>query len=265
VSGDFLFGLGPLAFIIIGFAVCIGVTWLGYASGRRLGHPKNEHHSAALNTTLASIFVIVGLILSFSFSFAVSRYEDRWRLVVQEADAIYTTYLRADMLEAKDRGRLRSFLRRYVAAKIDYYSTQSDATQQASDLRLLRRLDQQMWRAGAGEPGTRSTVGLVLLVQSLNTMLELGADQQAALEFRLRGPGLILILIVSLVASFLIGLGFGQSGSPHWLVSALFCALIVALIFVIIDLDSPRAGFITVNLTPLYDVQQEMQADESMK
>lgn len=259
MSGDFAFRLGPYAFFVAAFIVSLLVTWLGFVIGKRIGPPKNETHAAALNTSLASVFVIVGLILSFSFSFAVSRYEQRWQLIVQEADAIYTTDLRADELLPKDRDLLRSYLQRYIATKIDYYSKESNESARSSDARLLRRLEQKIWYTTARELATRKAVGLALLAQSVNNMLELGADQRAAFDFRLRGPALSLIVLVSLVASFLIGLGFGQSGSPHWLISALFCLLIVALMYVIIDLDSPRAGLITVNLQPLIEVQQELQ------
>lgn len=259
MSGDFAFRLGPYAFILVAFLVTLAITWLGFVIGRRLGPPKGDVQAAALNTALAAIFVIVGLILSFSFSFSVSRYEERWHLVAQEADAISTTYLRAAALRPQDRDRLRAELREYIAAKIEFYRDGGDDALRQRDYQRVDGLEQQVWTLTENELATRPLPGLMLLTLSVNDMFGLGSDQRDALDFRLRGPALALILLVSLVAAFLIGLGFGQSLSPHWLISIVFSILLVALVYTIIDLDSPQAGLIRVNLLPLVEAQQAMQ------
>ncbi len=247
MSGDFAFSLGPYAFLVIAFLITLGFTGLGFVIGKRLGPPKNDLQAAALNTALASIFVIVGLILSFSFSFAVNRYEERWHLVVAEADAISTTYLRMGELQPKDRGAARSAMRAYIATKIDYYRYGSDPALEQLDYQKVRTLEQQIWSITASELSSRPVPATSLITQSVNAMFDVGADQRAALGFRLRG-----------VAAFMIGLGFGHSQSHHWLVSVTFCLLLVALTYAIIDLDSPQAGLIRVNLLPLEQAQQTM-------
>jgi len=258
LSGDFAFSLGPYAFLVIAFLITLGFTGLGFVIGKRLGPPKNDLQAAALNTALASIFVIVGLILSFSFSFAVTRYEERWHLVVAEADAISTTYLRMGELEPKDREAARSAMRAYISAKIDYHRNGSDLALAQLDYQKIRALEQQIWSITAGELSSRPVPATSLITQSVNAMFDVGADQRAALGFRLRGPALGLIVFVSLIAAFMVGLGFGQSQSLHWLVSVTFSLVLVALMYAIIDLDSPQAGLIRVNLLPLEQAQQTM-------
>lgn len=259
MSGDSVFRLGPYAFLVIAFLITLGFTGLGFVIGKRLGPPKNDLQTAALNTALASIFVIVGLILSFSFSFALNRYEERWHLVVQEADAISTTYLRTVELNPSDRAAARAEMREYIAAKIDYYRNGSDPALGPQDYGKIRTLEQRIWSITSGELSNRPVPGILLLTQSVNAMFDIGADQRSALGFRLRGPALGLIIFVSLIAAFMVGLGFGHSQAPHWLVSVTFSLLLVALIYAIIDLDSPQAGLIRVNLLPLEQAQQSMQ------
>ncbi len=258
MSGDFIFRLGPYTFLVLAFLVTLGFTSLGFLVGKRLGPPKNDLQAAALNTALASIFVIVGLVLSFSFSFAINRYEERWHLVVAEADATSTTYLRMGALQPKDRAAGRSAMRAYVAAKIDYYRDGGDPALEQLDYQKVRTLEQKIWSITASELSSRPVPATLLVTQSVNAMFEVGADQRAALSFRLRGVALGLIVFVSLIAAFMVGLGFGQSQSTHWLVSITFCLLLVALTYAIIDLDSPQAGLIRVNLLPLEQAQQNM-------
>jgi hypothetical protein len=257
VSEDLAFKFGPAPFLIISLIVALTMTWIGFVIGKRFGPAKSESQENAVTSSLASMFVIIGLVLSFSFSFAVNRYEQRWNLIVQEADAISTTFLRADALTPVDRARVQSDLRRYIAAKIDYYSSNGTSRSQ-SDLQRMLQIKNDVWSVSEKELTKINSPALLLLIQSVNPMFDLGEDQRAALSFRLQGPALVLIEFVSLIAAFLIGFGFGQSGGAHLLVTFLFCLLLVALVYVIIDLDSPRTGFLRVNLIPLIQVQQEM-------
>jgi hypothetical protein len=75
----------------------------------------------------------------------------------------------------------------------------------------------------------------------------------------LPGPALLAGVGAALVAAFMIGLSFGQSRAAHWLISTFFCIALVGLVYVIIDLDSPRAGLVRVNLAPLIEARQSMQ------
>jgi hypothetical protein len=100
---------------------------------------------------------------------------------------------------------------------------------------------------------------LLSLQQSVDTMFAAGADQRSAFNFRLPGPALLAVVASALVAAFMIGLSFGQSRAAHWLISTFFCLALVGLVYVIIDLDSPRAGLVRVNLAPLIEARQSMQ------
>lgn len=258
MSDELAFGLGPLLFFLVTLAVTIAADFFGYRVGSRIGPPNNEAQAAAINTTLAAIFVIVGLILSFTFSFVVNIAQLRWSTMVQQADAIGTTYLRADALQPADRDLLRASLRRYTDTMIEFYRT-SDPKTIAADNQRIGQAEQQMWSASASELNRRNTFALSLLQQTMNDTFDRGADMRAALNLRLRGAATSLIVLAAVLAAFLIGLAFGQSRTSNWLISIAFCILLVALMFVIVDLNNPRGGIIQLNASPLVDVRSSMQ------
>lgn len=258
MSGDFALGLNGTGFFLVSLIAMVLITCLGYIVGWRIGPPKNAAQSSAINTALAAIFVIVGLILSFTFSFVVGLTLQRWTIIVQEADAIGTTYLRTDALQPVDRQAMRAAMRRYTDTLIDFYGARDDA-RIAADYGRVGQIEQQIWTISAAELNRRNTFSLSLLQQTINDMFDRGADQRAALNLRLRYPATTLIFLASIIGAFMIGLAFGQSHTANWLISVSFCILLVAFVFVIVDLNDPRSGVIRVNVSPLVDVRRSMQ------
>jgi hypothetical protein len=257
--GNFINGLSPVAFIAILFAATLSFTLVGYRVGRRIVAPHNSESTSALGTALAAIFGIVALVLSFSFSFALARYEQRWQLVVQEANNIGTMYLRTSFLDARPRSTLRALLRVYNQERIEYYLNDNNPEAQRRAANETDRLKRRMWTlvsdAVRARPGYQGTS---LLMQITNDTIDISAEQRAALVFRLQGSALFLVFFVALLGAGAVGLAFGVANWHNWLVSIAFSLLLTILVYTIIDLDSPQSGFVRVNLTPLYQQQQSM-------
>jgi hypothetical protein len=95
-------------------------------------------------------------------------------------------------------------------------------------------------------------------MQTTNDMIDLSAEQRAALSFRFGGLALAAILFVTAVGALALGLAFGYGNLRSWFIALLFALLLGWLAFTIVDIDTPQAGFAKVNLTPLYDQQQSM-------
>ncbi len=259
MSGNFIDGLSPIAFIICVFASLFVVEFLGFRAGRLLPHPRDEAAMSALTTALAAIFGIVALVLSFSFSFALARYEQRWQLVVQEANNIGTLYLRTSVLDKAPGDELRSLLRVYTQDRIDYYKNDSDPGAQRRAQAETQTLQDRMWRIVSDAMRTSPRqLGVSLLMQVTNDTIDISSEQRAALNFRLRGSALFLVFLVAVVGALAIGLAFGYTAFRNAFVSIVFSLLLTMLVYTIIDLDSPQSGFVRVNLTPLYDQQQSM-------
>jgi hypothetical protein len=237
--------------------VCIA---LGSAIRRRFALKAGEPEEKALNVAHGAIFVLAGLILGFSFSYASTRFDARRLLIVDEANAIGTTYLRASNLPASTADKFRTILREYAQARLGIYSHVTEpAIRQVMEHKSIAMQDVLWSILVATELGDTRNVQFGLLTQALNNMIDVSARQSAALQSRLPIVMLVLVLVVSFVAATLVGLHFERMrGLPG------FLGLIVALLFAtvittVVDLDRPQAGLVRVSLRPLQMQVQQMR------
>jgi ABC-type multidrug transport system fused ATPase/permease subunit len=257
---NFINDISPRFFLLVLFAAILAVIVLGFLIGRRIGRPREGADTSALNTALAAILGVVALVLSFSFSFALARYEQRRQLVVQEANDIGTMYLRTAQLGKPAADSLRGLLRVYTQTRINFYGRdENDPGAQALDQEGSDQLQGRMWGmvSNAVRADPRSQ-GASLLMQVANDVIDTSAEQLSALHYRLRGPALSLVFLVAILGAMAVGLGFGCTDSRNWIVAIMFAVLMTFLVNTIIDLDSPQSGRIRMNLTPLIIQQQSM-------
>ena len=253
--------LRPNLLLPAAFVTLILVEVLGFWVGRRIGARHVEDTTPALTTALAAIFSIVALVLSFSFSFSLNRFEQRRVLVVQEANAIGTAYLRSSVLAAREGDQYRELLRRYIAARIDYYVNDTQPSVQQRDDTDSARLQAGLWSVvSQALRSNRSDLGASLLMQVTNDVIDTAGQQRAELAFRFGGQALTFILFVTAAGALALGLAFGYGNLRSYFIAVLFVVILTWLSFSIVDLQTPQTGFARVNLGPLYLQQQSMSA-----
>ena len=256
---ELLAQLRPDWFLPAVFIALIIVELIGFWTGRSIGGQHAEDATAALTTALAAIFSIVALVLSFSFSFSLSRFEQRRELVVQEANAIGTAYLRASVLPPNAAGQFRDLLRQYTDIRIDDYVHDGDAKIQQRDQAESAALQERFWAIVSDAVRARpQQLGNALLMQVTNDVIDISGEQRAELTFRFSGIALLFILFVTAIGALALGLAFGYGNLRSWSLALLMVVLLGWLSYTIVDLDTPQAGFARVNLTPLYLQQQSM-------
>src|SRR5215208_2684389 len=251
------FSLPSWAVALILFAVIGAATIAGYATGNYL-----REHEAKLREPFgvlqAALLGVVGLILAFGLTLAVGRYEDRRAATVAEANAIGTTYLRAQLIAEPARSQSIDLLRRYVdlAARLSYEIPDSAEMHRTTNAEaaLQRRLWRQAGRAMAVAP-TGSAARLY--VDSLNSTIDQQSVRLASLTNRVPGPVLAIEVVGAAFALGLLGLHISILG--RGLVPVLVAAgLVTLLLLVTFDLDRPTRGLITVPSTPLELVRASM-------
>jgi hypothetical protein len=244
-----------LALVIFALTVCFTLT--GFAVGRYL-----RGHSATLREPFGvlqgALLGVVGLVLAFGLSLAVGRYENRRAATVAEANAIGTTYLRAQFLAEPERSRSLDLLRRYtdLALAVSREVPGSPAIRRttASEGVLQRRL----WRL-AGEAIAAAPVASAprLYVESLNETIDQQSARLSTLSNRVPGAVLGLEVIGAAIALGLLALHISLLG--RGLAPMLAAAgLVTLLLLVTFDLDRPTRGLITVPATPLESVRASM-------
>jgi hypothetical protein len=251
------FSLPSWAVALLVFAVVGGACVLGAALGRYL-----RRHTDVLREPIgvlqAALLGLVGLILAFGLSLAVGRYEARRAAVVAEANAIGTTYLRAQLIAEPGRSESLDLLRRYTDLSL---RLSHEVPNSASMMRTTAQqsiLQRRLWRLAGQAIGAAPTASAPrLYVDTLNDMIDQETVRVAALNNRVPGAvlGLEVIgaaVVVGLLALYLAVLGRG-------LLAAIVAAgLVTLLLLVTFDLDRPTRGLIKVPDTPLESLRASM-------
>ena len=229
---------------------------LGYRTGIKSRTEDDQNRKEQINAIGDGLFVLLSLLLSFTLTMAVSRYDHRRELVVREADAIGTTYLRAATLGQPYQRNVEQLLRNYVDARIDFFAAGFDPAQLEQAVRHSRDLQEELWKNLVAVSQSNRTSVAVAFMNSLNEVIDLDSQRLAALENRIPPSVWMLITVVALIAVCTRGLTLKRR---FWLTLVLGPMTIAVAVGLIADVDSPRSGFIRVNQGPLYRLKAEIQ------
>lgn len=234
-------------------------TWLrvrrrsGAASGRTSDADSADgKDSVAFATT--TVLGLLALLIGFTFSLALGRYDERRNLVLKEANALGTTWLRADLLDPTDTLRVRDVLRRYVDSRVVFANAKGAAAEVEANARSVA-LQNELWAAVvAGTAPFRDTPRASLLVTTTNESIDLAAERFAARQDHIPHRILRMLFIFSLLAAGLLGYERAQKRSTTTLLLLLF-SLAVGLV---LDLDLPSTGTVNVPQEPMLDLQRSL-------
>lgn len=252
-----LFRLPSAALIVLLLVIVVGAA-LG---GLLVGRSRREHHHGLKESSgviQGALLGFMGLVLAFGLSLALERYEDRRAAVVEDANTIGTTYLRAQTLPEPMRSQSLRLLVKYADAELAL--TDDVPGSDATDATIAQgsALQDQLWAlAGRAVTNEPTSTAPRLYEDSLNSMIDQQTVRVAGLNNRVPTEVLLLQVIGSAGAMFLVGLHVGLLGRS--LTPLLLAAgLVTFLLFVTFDLDRPTRGFIQVPDDPLAALRLSM-------
>jgi hypothetical protein len=203
-----------------------------------------------------AVFALLSLLLAFSFSGAASRFDARRQLMVQEANAIGTAYLRLDLLPAEAQPALRELFRQYLVSRVQTFRKLPDIEAAKEELAMSLKFQGEIWTQAV--TGCRVVGGAapILLLPALNQMIDITTTQTMAT--RIHPPLIIFVLLfaVGLICSFVAGYGMAGSKKLNWTHMIGFAAVTAITFFVILDIEFPRLGLI--RLDEFDQVMQEL-------
>lgn len=256
--------LTAIAFLI-GFALFVGMLLL-MEVGRRIGlRQKKVDPEGALSGTGAvdsSVLALLGLLVAFTFSGAASRFDARRQLIVEETNAIGTAYLRLDLLPASTQPPLRDLFRRYVESRIATYRKLPDLEAADEELARSKALQGEIWSqaVAAGNMEGVPTTASMLLLPALNNMIDITTTRTMA--GKMHPPSVIFAMLfaLALVSALLAGYGMAGRKSRSRLHVLGLAAVTGIAVYVICDLEFPRAGLIRVDAfdQALVDLRRSM-------
>jgi hypothetical protein len=233
----------PLAVFVVSFVAMWLAERIGTWWARRSPAAESDAHET-FNVVQGATLTLLGLIIGFSFSMAISRYDQRKNFEEAEANAIGTEYVRLDLLPATDALKLRSLLVDYLKQRIVYYET-TDRSQLPSLIQRKNQLQADLWKAVLPPATQQPTPVVALAVSGMNDVLNSEGYTQAAWWNRIPLAAWLLMSLIAIGCNFLIGMGSRKPASEPGLLWVL--PVVVAISFMLIaDIDSPRGGLIRV-------------------
>ena len=234
--------------VLMLFVGMLALIELGRRLGARRMVDEAEREQGGLITVDTAIYALLGLLVAFTFSGAASRFEDRRVSTVQEANAIGTAYLRLDLLPAAAQPALREQFRRYAEARLATYQALPDVA--ASDAHAARAVALQMdiWRAAVAALRDAPPNASLLVLPALNEMIDVTSIRGVALKTDTPTVVLGALVFLALLCALLVG--YGMAGTTTFsmrLHMVGFALAMTATIYVIVDLDHPRAGLIRLD------------------
>lgn len=259
-SQEFL-GKVPAVWIALGLLLLmLLVHEIAFRRGRAfvLSSPNPDESGTKLLD--AALSLLLGLFLAFSFSLAAGRYENRQDLVVAEANAIGTAYLRCDLMQDEQRETCRRYFREYTDLRIGISTAHADS----DELRQLVLQSEQkqvaLWsmltEAARVAPSTNTSLGL----QAMNEVIDRHGERVAA--YRRHVPAAVTIMLLGLCLIWAMFNGYSQGAANHrnrlgWPAFALLVSIVIYIIF---DFDRQSAGLIRLDASQsLYDLRASMK------
>lgn len=231
----------PGLVLLISLALLVAATFLGDFIRVRI-HGLSEEVREEFGTILSANLTLLGLLIGFSFSMAITRYDQRKNYEEAEANAIGTEYVRADLLPAKEAATVRELLKRYLDQRILFYTTRR-RSQIDKVNRDTSELQSQLWSAISPAALADPSPVMALVVSGMNDVLNSQGYTQAAWWNRIPVPAWILMVVIAIGCNLLIGYGAHRR---DWRIFVVVPIAISIAFFLIADIDSPHGGTILV-------------------
>jgi hypothetical protein len=252
-----LYGLPVWIVFLAAAATLILVTELGFRGGRHLGRAEKERAKFETGSIQASVLGLLALLLGFTYSASMSNFQERRTLVVKEANAIGTAYLRAQLLQKPLAQQADLLLRRYTDLHLQWGGAATEA-QAAAIERQGAEIQKEIWAIAARAAEQDRSPISALFISAVNEVIDVGGERVASNSNRLPVQMFALLGVLAIVGMGLTGYGCGLAGERSFAATATVSLLIVALTIVICDIHEPRQGLIHESQQSLTDLRATM-------
>jgi hypothetical protein len=254
-----LWGKVLLTIVLVLLSITLGAR-LGTARRRQLGPEREE----AIGPAVGGALGLLAFMLAFTFGLAANRYDTRKALILEEANAIQTLYLRAGLLPEPHGGKIRSVVREYVDLRAAFAAGRVPVTEAMTRSRQMQeRIWTQVATLAAADPP--STV-LPLVIETANQVIDLHTKRvTVGMHYRIPPPIWVPLFLVSALSMAALGYHFGVAGGRVGRPLILIVTLaFTTVIYLVADLDSAGEGAIRgVDQQPILDLQEHLKAAQS--
>ncbi len=242
----------PLLLVFVVVPVLYGFAEIGYRIGKRRGGGEEKTHEQ-FAVTRDQAGVLLSLLLGFTLALAMARYDQRRHEVVQEADAVSTARLRAELLPEPYRSESLRLFKDYVEVRLEFANVGFDEDGLLRVHEKSSKLQRQLWNQADAAAQASPTPITGVYLQSLNESFDAADRRVASLEDRIPRTVWIMLAVLSMFTSLMAGLSVRKRSIPPMLLPSMMFAIVALLIA---DLDTPGKGLIRVDVRPIARLQQ---------
>ena len=233
----------PLVLLVLSFLILWFLAWVAASRFHALRRLMQEEH-VEFNVVQGATLTLLALIIGFTFSMALTRYDQRKNLEEEEANAIGTEYLRLDFLPEAEAARAKKLLVAYLDQRMLFYTTRDEKDLRQIDERTTS-LQNEMWSIVQKAASSQPTPPMAVVVMGMNDVLNSQGYTLAAWRNRIPAAAWWLMIAIAGCATMLVGIGLLKPDSGRQLLPIL--PLVIAIAFCLVaDIDSPRRGMIRV-------------------
>jgi hypothetical protein len=240
--------------------VLLGSAELGYRLARRAPGTHREEASQIGNWE-GALLGLLALLIGFTFAMAVTRFDGRREMILEEASAIQQLARRAEYLAPPVQERMGGLLRSYVDARIRAYDAGLDPGLTEAAYREAVALQRQLWAQAVEVARNNFNSEMAsLFVESVDAVLEQGARRRAALDNHVPLTVMILLWLVACISVGATGYVCGLRRHRHRFGMVLLPILIATVLLLVVALDHPRSGLVQVGQGPMLRLHQSLNA-----
>lgn len=252
---------GSLAGVL--FVGILAALWVGRWIGKRIIARHGPSAAPTIGSLETAVFALLGLIIAFTFSGALSRFDTRRAQIVDEANAIGTAYLRIQLVPASAQPKLREAFRSYVDSRIETYRRLPDLVAAKAELARTEELQGEVWSqavAAVRMPGTQPMAELLVL-PAFNEVFNFITIRTSATL--MHPPVVVYAMLIGLALASALLAGYQTAGEKayDWMHQLGFAGIVALTVYVILDIEYPRLGFVRIDAMDqvLVNVRQGMK------
>jgi hypothetical protein len=229
------------------FAAVLLSIEVGHRIGIRHRSRMPPGHKPVYPTVENSVFALMGLLIGFTFYGAGSRFDARRNLIVREANAIGTTYLRLDLLPPDTQPELRQAFRSYVHSRLEVYRNIADRETLNAAMDQSFALQRSVWKQAVDATKESGPAEKSLVLTTLNEMIDITTEQAVALITHPPFAVFAMLTLMVIASSGLVGYTMSTAEVRDWPSTLIFALTISLALYVILDYEFPRVGFIRID------------------
>jgi hypothetical protein len=254
-----LWGINEFAFLLVVFLSFLGIAELSFRHGRRHLGRDDDGGRAHVTSLQNAVLALLGLLLGFTFAMGVSRYDARKLLVVEEANAIDTSFLRAQFLPMPQRQEAEKLLKDYVVARIAFHDAGVDPIAVEKTGAAAARIESLLWKMTVAlSHDDPHSLPVSLFVESLNAAFDAKEKRRAAFDNHVPDAVIFLLFAVALAAIGFVAYGCGLAGRRRFGSNAVLALLIAMVFTIILDIDRLRRGTTQISQGSIVRLKQTL-------